>query len=152
MKKLSLPNVEKQRDLLLAKHLINSYVAARSGRNLQGDYAEWLVAHFLEIELSDNPVEKAVDARDADGHTYQIKSRMVKPLTSPTSFDITDINAAFDYLIGVFFDTSFQVLGIIQSPYAVVKELGSQSSTTFRLRWNKKTQLDQRIERLFWSQ
>ena len=114
----------------------------RSERNLHGDYAEWLVAQFLEIELSDNPVEKAVDARDADGYTYQIKSRMVETLTSPTSFDITDIDAAFEYLIGVFFDTSFQVLGIIQLPYALVKELGSQSSTTFRLRWNKKTQLD----------
>ena len=63
-----LESEEARTKLSLAKHFIAIYLRSREGlkeldilrseRNLQGDFAEWLVAHFLKIELSDNPVEK----------------------------------------------------------------------------------------------
>ena len=156
---LWLRSEEARTKLSMAKHLIAIYLRSREGlkeldilrseRSLQGDYAEWLVAHFLKIELSDNPVEKGFDARDADGKTYQIKSRVVSDVSANTSFDIRDIEVRFDRLIAVFFDSSFDVLAIIQVPYDVVKEMGSQTANRFSFRWNKKTAGDPRIEHLY---
>ncbi|MBT8573789.1 hypothetical protein G6699_09460 [Polynucleobacter paneuropaeus] len=47
----------------------------RTDRNLQGDYAEWIVAKKLNLALSESTIQKGFDAVDAEGKTYQIKSR-----------------------------------------------------------------------------
>ncbi len=143
------------------RHLIRRYLDAReglkqlgilrSGRTLQGDYAEWLVARFLDLRLSESTIEKGIDAVDADGRTYQIKSRMVSDLSSGTSFDLSDPRFRFDYLAAVFFDLELEVLGILRIPYEVVIELGSQTKSTFRLYWRGESSLDSRMERLFWK-
>ncbi len=156
-----LTNEEDKKSLADARHLIRAYLQARdgltrlgvlrSGRMLQGEYAEWLVSRLLSLRLSESSVEKGVDARDSQGKTYQIKSRIVSDLSRPTSFDLSDPKFRFDFLIAVFFDPQLEVLGVLRVPYEVVMELGSQTRTTFRLYWRGASTLDDRMERLFWS-
>ncbi len=148
----------RKEDLPVAKHLIRCYLEARAGlqelgilrtgRSLQSDYAEWLVADRLGLTLSENPVERGFDATDPEGKTYQIKARVVSDLYAPTSFDFREIETRFDYLVGVFFDPSFEVLEMVRVPYEVVKELGSPTASTFRFRWNKSNAQDRRVERV----
>jgi hypothetical protein len=147
-----------------ARGLIRRYVEAREAlkdlgvirteRNLQGDYAEWLVSRMLDVDLSESAVQKGIDGRDAEGKTYQIKSRRVSDLASArTSFDMRDPDRLrFDYLVAVFFSPAFELLGVVRLPYDVVMELGSQTRSTFRLRWNRRNAEDPRVERLFWSE
>jgi len=161
MNAFNLVNEEDKETLETARHLIRRYLDAReglkrlgilrSGRTLQGDYAEWLVARLLGLQLSESSVEKGLDAEDSQGRTYQIKSRIVSNLSSPTSFDLNNPKFRFDYLVAVFFSPEFEVLGILRVPHDVVMELGSQTSSTFRLYWRGTSTLDSRMERLFWS-
>ncbi len=146
----------------LAQYFIKCYLAARQGltklgilrseRTLQSDYAEWLVAELLDLQLAPSTIQKAWDAKDAQGRTYQIKSRQVSNLSENTSFDLRRIEEPFDYLVCVFFSCTFELLGIARVPYAVVRELGRQTATSFRFRWNKRTASDNRIEKLVWPQ
>ncbi len=142
----------------LAQALIRCYLGSRDGlkelkilrteRNLQGDYAEWIVAELLNLKIAENTVQKGYDAVDKEGHTYQIKSRIVIGLTKNTSFDMPDINHRFDFLIGVFFSHSLEVLQVIRVPYEVVAEMCNENRDNFRFRWNKTTMVDPRVERL----
>jgi hypothetical protein len=146
----------------LAQHFIRCYTAARQGlselgilrseRNLQGDYAEWLAAGLFGLQLVPNPVQKGFDAHDARGLRYQIKSRMVKHLFQPTSFDFAAITEPFDYLVCAFFSPSFELLGLVKVTHAVVRERGVHNAAGFRFRWNRRTAGDARIERIIWSQ
>jgi len=148
-----------QEKLSIAHHLIQCYVGARGGlrelgilrseRNLQGDYAEWLVTQMLNLKLSDSAVMKSVDAEDSIGRTYQVKARIVKSLRSSTSFDFRECPTDIDFFVGVFFDRSFNVLGIIRVQGAVIVECGSQSVSTFRFRWNRTVAADPRVEWLY---
>lgn len=156
-----LTNEEDKKTFADARHLIRGYLDARdglkrlgilrTGRTLQGDYAEWLVARLLSLELSETSVQKGIDAKDYQDRTYQIKSRIVANLSSPTSFDLSDPGFRFDFLVAVFFDPQLGVLGVLRVPYDVVMELGSQTRTTFRLYWRGASTLADRMERLFWS-
>ncbi|GBD09490.1 hypothetical protein HRbin22_01745 [Candidatus Thermoflexus japonica] len=144
----------------LARSFIKCYLAAREGltrlgilrseRTLQADYAEWLVAGLLGLELASSGTQRGWDAIDPQGKTYQIKSRIVGNLDKNTSFDITTIDRPFDYLIGVFFSPELELLGVIRVPYDVVRELGSQNRNSFRFRWNKRIANDERIEKIVW--
>ena len=68
----------------LARYFIRCYLAARQGltnlgvlrseRNLQGDYAEWLVTHLLGLQLMPSSVHKGFDATDAHRQTYALRS------------------------------------------------------------------------------
>jgi hypothetical protein len=119
----------------VAGHLIKCYVASRAGlrelgilrtgRTLQRDYAEWLCARSLGLTLSSSTVERGIDARDAAGNTYQIKSRIVTTLEESTSFDFATDELNFDWLLAVFFSRYFDLLGVIRVPRAVVMVLGA---------------------------
>jgi hypothetical protein len=145
----------------LARHFIQCYIAARQGlttlgvlrseRTLQGDYAEWLVAELLEIQLATSTIQKAYDAHDTLGHTYQIKSRIVPTVMRPTSFDFAATELQFTYLVAVFFSPMFEVLGMIRVPVDVVRELGVPNTKSFRFRWNRRIAADPRIERIIWT-
>jgi hypothetical protein len=145
----------------LARHFIQCYLAARNGltalgilrseRHLQADYAEWLVAEQLHLQLAVSTVQSVYDALDAQGVMYQIKSRIVRHPTQSTSFDFAAIDKPFDYLVCVFFSPALDVLAIVRVPYQVVSEVGSQTSTTFRFRWNRRIASDPRIERIVWQ-
>src|SRR5438067_13492264 len=137
--------------LEIAQDFIRCYTASRRGlttlrilhseRNLQGDYAEWLAAELLGLQLAASGVQKTYDATDGKGRTYQIKARLTRSLDHPTSFDFRDITLVFDYLIGVFLEReTYDLLGIIRVPYAVVREHDRPGGNRFRR--NKQTQQD----------
>jgi hypothetical protein len=63
-------------------------------------------------------------------------------------FDFGAIEARFDYLVGVFFDPSFEVLQMVCVPYEAVKELRSPTASTFRFRWDKNNAQDPRVRRI----
>ncbi len=84
-----------------------------------------------------------------NGKTYQIKSRIVKPSNLHTSFDFKNIDVEFDYLLGLFFSHTFDLLGIIHVPYEVVRRLGNPTKTDFRFRWNTKMAKNSGIEKWF---
>jgi hypothetical protein len=146
----------------IARHFIQCYLAARSGltalgilrseRHLQADYAEWLVAEYLHLQLATSTIQSVYDALDDQGLTYQIKSRIVRHPSQSTSFDFATIDKPFDYLVCVFFSPELEVLAIIRVPYQVVSELASRTNTTTRFRWNRQTANDPRIERLAWPE
>lgn len=161
MRDLKLSTKNAQETLSIGKYFIQCYLAARddlkqlgilrSDRTLQGDYAEWVATQVLGLQLAASKVEKAIDAQDKAGHTYQIKARVVENLHQNTSFDIRDIAHRFDFLVAVFLSPSFEVLAILKIPYEVVRELGRQTRSTFRFRWSWSVVSDPRIERVVWT-
>jgi hypothetical protein len=144
----------------LAQHFIKTHVYSREGLkelgilrsdvSLSAGYAEWIVAELLGLRLAESTVQKGYDAVNRKGQTYQIKSRTVKNLKQNTSFDITDIHNRFDYLIGVFFSKTLDLLGIIRVPYDAVVEMCRRNKNRNSFRWNKSVWSDSRIERLYW--
>ena len=109
----------------------------RTDRNLQGDYAEWIVAKKLNLALSESTIQKGFDAVDAEGKTYQIKSRMVYATDQQTSFDFQSPEHKFDYLIAVFFSKELDVIKIIKVRYQDVLENAVKNKTNYRFRWHK---------------
>jgi len=126
---------------LQSKAELKSLGILRTDRNIEGDYAEWLVADRLNLTLSESTIQKGYDATDKSGNTYQIKSRVVDVLNESTSFDIKDIDFKFDYLLCVFFNRKLEVLQIIKVPYELVCSLGVKNKSSFRLRWNKQSSI-----------
>ena len=123
---------------LIALKRLKELGVVRTERNVQGDYAEWLVAQKLGLELSQNPVQKGWDGQDAKGKLYQIKARTVRDLSAPTSFDghyATD--PSFDKLVCVFFDYDLNVLQILCLPKCIVSQRARiDRKGKYRLRWS----------------
>ena len=142
-----MPNNRKMETNLEIQQLIANYIKSRDAlkesgilrtdRNLQGDYAEWIVAKKLNLTLSESTIQKGFDAVDAQGKTYQVKSRMVYAADQQTSFDFQSLDHKFDYLIAVFFSKDLNVIKIIKVPYEVVLELAVKNKTNHRFRWHK---------------
>jgi hypothetical protein len=109
----------------------------RTDRNLQGDYAEWIVAKKLNLTLSESTIQKGYDATDDEGKTYQVKSRMVYAADQQTSFDFQSLDHKFDFLIAVFFNKDLDVIKIIKVPYEAVLENAVKNKTNYRFRWHK---------------
>ncbi|MBT8553804.1 hypothetical protein G6683_08675 [Polynucleobacter paneuropaeus] len=126
---------------LQSKAELKSLGILRTDRNIEGDYAEWLVAERLNLILSESTIQKGYDATDKNGKTYQIKSRVVDGLNDSTSFDIKEIDFKFDYLLCVFFNPKLEVLQIVKAPYELVCRLGVKNKASFRLRWNKQSSI-----------
>jgi hypothetical protein len=160
IKKIQLNRLEDRHSLAVASHLIACYLSSRAGlkqlgilrteRTLQGDFAEWLVAHLLDIQLNPNTVEKHFDAADAAGRKYQIKSRIVTSMSQSTSFDFRNGELGFDFLVTVFFDKNFEVLAVLRVAREVVVALSHQTASTLRFRWNRSCAKDPRVERIYW--
>ncbi|QWC95854.1 hypothetical protein G6733_03575 [Polynucleobacter paneuropaeus] len=109
----------------------------RTDRNLQGDYAEWIVAKKLNLTLSESTIQKGYDATDDEGKTYQVKSRMVYAADQQTSFDFQSLDHKFDFLIAVFFNKDLGVIKIIKVPYEAVLKHAFKNKTNYRFRWYK---------------
>ncbi len=149
--------------LIRAATLVSDYCAARAGLQdlgvlrsaaaVNGQYAEWLAAHLLDLRLAPSTTQKAIDAVDKKGRTYQIKERTVDNLEESTSFDFRELSTKFDWLLCVFLSRRLDLLGLLRVPYAVVKELCVQNGpTNFRFRWHRTVAQDKRLERLVWRE
>ena len=134
------------KDYLSSRDRLKELGILRSERNLQGDYAEWLVAEKLNLILADSAIQKGFDATGNDGKTYQIKSRMVTTIEDRTSFDFQDLAHEFDYLIGVFFSKRLEVIQMIRVPYKTVVELAVKNKTNYRFRWNRESMQNTTVE------
>jgi hypothetical protein len=122
----------------------------RSERSLQGDYAEWLVAELMGLQLATSGVQKGYDATDGSGARYQINSRVVKSTSATTSFDFHTLDADFDYLACVFLSPFLVVLGILRVAFEAVRAHASTNMNSVRFRWNTTTEKDPRIEKVVW--
>lgn len=151
-----------QDKLEIAQYFIRCYSASRQGlarlgilrleRSLQGDYAEWLASELLGLTLAPSGVQKGFDATAEDGSRVQVKSRVVKSLSSVTSFDFHSAGLDFDVLVCIFFSPLLDVLGIIRVPSEAVGAHLSHNTNSFRFRWNTTTAHDPRVERLVWPE
>lgn len=96
----------------------------RTANNPVGDYTEWLVAQKLGLALDGNS-QAGFDATDEAGIRYQIKGRrLVNPKAPPQLSVIRNLaGESFHYLVGVIFDSRFQVAYAAQVPHAVVLRL-----------------------------
>jgi hypothetical protein len=89
------------------------------------DYAEWLAARGLGLQLASAGAEKGFDAVDpTTGETYQVKARQVVP-----PYNQPDLRGGgrlipkpFDFLVGVLLDADFGVSLAAKIPYEVVLE------------------------------
>jgi hypothetical protein len=96
----------------------------RTNNKPLGDYAEWLVAQILDLELAQNS-KAGWDAMDVKGVRYQIKARsVVDPHKSVQLSAIRKLNEHdFDYLIIIFFDDLYEVVSCTSLPWDAVDNL-----------------------------
>lgn len=142
-----------------AQKLVHAYLTAhqelialgviRTNKGVLGDYAEWLVANILKLELAKSGVQKGYDAVDQHGRTYQIKARTTTGRN--TSFDFKNIAFPFDFLVIVLFSPAYELVDIRIVPYEVVKEMGVQNQARFSFRWNSVNSHDPRVKKIEWD-
>lgn len=97
---------------------------ARSTNNPAGDYAEYLIAKALGLQLSSNS-NVGYDATGADGTRYQVKGRRLTASKHPSRQLGALRNLPerhFDYLAGVLFAEDFSVARACLIPADVVAQ------------------------------
>jgi hypothetical protein len=110
----------------------------RTDGPLAGQFAEWAAAGHLRLRLVPSSVNKAHDAVDRAGRTYQIKGRIVSGATAATSFDFRRPMRRFGFLVGVLMSPTFDVFAIIQVPYAAVRRHARRNRGRYSLRWTRR--------------
>ncbi|MYN12779.1 hypothetical protein GSY71_06425 [Pusillimonas sp. TS35] len=110
-------------------HELQQRAVLRTRNNFVGDYAEWLVADRLNLQLSANSM-KGYDATDSDGLRYQIKGRRTSATNKSRKLGvIRDLDAhQFDVLVAVVFDESWALISAFKIPYETVKDLARFST------------------------
>ena len=106
-----------------------------------------------------NRFEQSIDAFDAEGRKYQIKSRQVDRLNQARILFLTDFDMAepghdpFDFLIGVLLSPALEVLAVVKIPVEVVRDLGRLRTSVrgWKMHWNRSVWRDPRVERIFWA-
>ena len=121
-----------------ASERLRSLGVIRTDGPLAGQFAEWIAARYLGLDLVKSSVEKGHDATDRKKQTYQIKGRIVSGLGASTSFDFRRPMRHFDFLVGVLVSPNFEVLAIIRVPYAAVRRHARQNKTRYSLRWTRR--------------
>jgi hypothetical protein len=95
----------------------------RTENNPTGDYAEYLAAEKLGLELKNNS-ELGCDAVDPKGLRYQIKGRRITPKNHSTQLSVIRNleNREFDYLVALLFDENYSVLKAARVPHGIIGE------------------------------
>lgn len=104
---------------------------------------------MLDLQPAVSGVQKGYDATDIDGRTYQVKVRIVKNLSTTTSFDFKAFAHPFDYLVGVFLVPPFDVLAVVRVPFSEVVKHAATTRDGPRLRWNATTSAEPWVEYLY---
>lgn len=110
---------------------LNRRNVVRTYNSPVGDYAEWLAADKLALQLERNS-KKGYDAIDPiTGCKYQIKSRWERGKTTNQSRELNVIRNydenQFDYLIILIFDERFDVKEAFLLPHRVIKKYARYS-------------------------
>lgn len=103
----------------------------RSKNNPVADYAEWLVADRLGLQLTAKS-NVGYDATAANGTRYEIKSRRVTPDNSSLQLvALRGLNLnQFDFLVGVVFEADFSVRYAAKIPHEAVVRLSTYTAHT----------------------
>jgi hypothetical protein len=101
----------------------------RTQNNPVADYAEWLTAKKLGLELTPNS-NAGYDAIGSNGDRFQIKSRRIDLLRDRRQLSvIRNLDAIeFDYLIGVLFSMDFSTVEAYKVPHAIIRDFARFSS------------------------
>lgn len=87
-----------------------------------GDYAEFLVARLLGVELAPNS-EKSWDVRSRDRKTLQIKSRVITNPRAVSERQLSPFRSfAFDEVAIVLFDDDYRLWRAVRIPVALAQE------------------------------
>jgi hypothetical protein len=123
----------------------------RTENNPTGDYAEYIVAQKLGLDLVPNS-KSGYDAVDNGGVRYQIKGRRIVPTNPSTQLGVIRNlqKQDFDYVIGVLFNENYSVLKVAKIPHVAVGELAkfSNHQNGHILHLNPKLLTDRRVEDL----
>ena len=123
----------------------------RTENNPTGDYAEYLVAQKLGLNLGANS-RSGYDATDKKGLRYQIKGRRIVPTNPSTQLGVIRKlqKQEFDYVIGVLFNEHYSVLKVAKIPHVAVGEFAkfSNHQNGHILHLNAKLLADPRVEDL----
>jgi hypothetical protein len=94
----------------------------RTSNSPVGDYAEWLVAKQLGLNLVANSTS-GYDAINSDGIKYQIKCRrLTQDNQSRQLSAIRNLNNNdFDYLIAVLFNERFELQLVLKIPHQIIE-------------------------------
>lgn len=101
----------------------------RTKNNPVGDYAEWLVAKSLGLELARNS-SAGYDGIDSKGVKIQIKGRRITPenksrqLSAIRKLEEKD----FDQLAAVIFDENYEIIDAVLIPHEVIEEYATYRS------------------------
>jgi hypothetical protein len=123
----------------------------RTANTPVGDYGERVACEMLGLERLGFS-EKSIDAVDANGIRYQIKSRRITPQNPSRQLGaIRDIDSGpFDVLLAVFFDEDLTLTELWSIPCAVVAEAAfveRTNSTRFVL--TQSLRADKRLTQLY---
>jgi hypothetical protein len=95
----------------------------RTKNNPVGDYAEWLVAKCLKLDLESSSTS-GFDAKDYKGTRYQIKGRRITPYNRSRQLSvIRDLNQKkFDILVAVIFDEKYEIIEAVSFPQEIIAD------------------------------
>ncbi|OQB93128.1 MAG: hypothetical protein BWX82_00666 [Parcubacteria group bacterium ADurb.Bin115] len=102
---------------------LRSRKIVRTKNNIVADYAEYLVAKNLNLELMPNS-NKHFDAIDnKTNYKFQIKSRRITNYNKSKLLGVVrDLDfTGFDYLVVVYFDINFKVIESFMIPKEILK-------------------------------
>lgn len=93
----------------------------RTFNNPVADYAEWLVAKMLDLELATNS-RSGYDATNSANEKFQIKSRRLVPSNKSRQLGVIRNleSVKFDYLIAVLFESDFSLNEAYKIPQSLI--------------------------------
>ena len=94
----------------------------RSENSPVGDYAEWLVAQKLNLELEKNS-RRGYDATDIQGNRYQIKARRLIKKNQPQILSAIRHIDDFNYLVAVILNDKCEVIRVIKVIREVIEKI-----------------------------
>lgn len=100
----------------------------RTNNNPVGDYAEWLVAQKLGLELA-NCSKTGYDGISKDNIKYQIKARRNHPANNSRQLNVIRNfeNNSFDFLIAILFNKDFSIKEAYQIPHKLIPKYSRYS-------------------------
>jgi len=96
----------------------------RTSNNPVADYAEYLAAKKLGLNLLPNSYKSADAIDEKNNKKYQIKSRRITGRNASRQLGVIRNldKKGFDYLVAVFFDSRFNVLDMYKIPRNIIKK------------------------------
>jgi hypothetical protein len=94
----------------------------RTNNNPLSDYGEWLICKKLKLTI-ERSSKKGYDAYDKK-NKYQIKCRRLTPEHKSKQLGVIRNlkDKDFDFLIGLIFDSDFNILEAYQVPHSIIKK------------------------------